>query len=87
MKNIDLEQESVWPSAEQVEEARENLRQRLIEEDLERAARSEAVNGLIKLLKVDRETLRRLWIQPLLMAGATLDMALSSIAKSQLLPN
>lgn len=87
MKNIDLEQESVWPSAEQVEEARENLRQRLIEEDLERAARSEAVNGLIKLLKVDRETLRRLWIQPLLMAGATLDMALASIAKSQLLPN
>jgi len=87
MKNIDLEQESVWPSAEQVEEARENLRQRLIEEDLERAARSEAVNGLIKLLKVDRETLRRLWIQPLLMAGATLDMALASIAKSQFLPN
>jgi hypothetical protein len=87
MKIIDLEQEVQWPSAKQLEKARKELRKRLLDEELERALQREAVDGLAKLLKVDRETLRRLWIRPLMKAGATLEIALSAIAKTQLQPN
>jgi hypothetical protein len=87
MKKMDLTQEVLWPSAEQLEEAREELRKRLMEEELECALRHEAVDGLVKLLKIDREIFRKMWIQPLMTAGATLDMALAAVAKTQFQPN
>jgi hypothetical protein len=87
MKKMDTEQGFLWPTAEQVEKAREELRKRIRDEELECALRREAVDGLIKLLRIDRETLHRLWIQPLMRAGATLDVALGCIAKSQFRPN
>jgi hypothetical protein len=86
MKKMDIEQEVLWPTAEQLEKAREELQKRM-DEELECALRREAVDGLVALLKVDRESFRRLWIQPLITAGATLDMALACIAKSQFQPN
>jgi len=87
MKKMDLEQDVLWPSPEQLEEARAELRKRLMDEELECALRREAVDGLVKLLKVDREIFRKLWIQPLMTAGATLEMALAAIAKTQFQPN
>jgi hypothetical protein len=85
MKKMDIEQEVLC--AEQLEKAREELRKRITDEEIEFALRREAVDGIIKLLRVDRETFRRLWIQPLMTAGLTLDMALCCIAKSQFQPN
>ena len=79
---MDIEQEALW--AEQVEK---ELRKRTTDEEIECALRREAVDAIIKLVGVDRETFHRLWIQPLMAAGATLDTALCCIARSQFLPN
>jgi len=87
MKKMELEQEGLWPTPEQVEKARRELHKRIMDEELECSLRREAVDGLITLLKVDRESFRTLWIQPLVTAGATLDMALACIAQSQFQPN
>lgn len=83
---MEIEREVLWPTAEQLGKARRELRKR-IDEEIECELRREAVDGLITLLDVDRESFRRLWIQPLVTAGATLDMALASIAQSQFQPN
>lgn len=87
MKKIYDDQETQWPSAGQVEQAREELRKALMQEELECALRDEAVNRLMTDLKVDRKSFRALWIQPLMTAGATLDIALVSIAQSLFRPN
>jgi hypothetical protein len=86
MKKMDVEQEGLWPTPEQVEKARRELHKRIMDEELARLRR-EAVDGLMTLLKVDRESFRTLWIQPLVTAGATLDMALACIAQSEFQPN
>ena len=86
MKKTDIEQENLWPTAEQLEKAREELRNRITDAELE-CTRREAVNGLSIHLKVDAESLRRFWIRPLIEAGATMDMALASIAQSCFQPN
>ena len=86
MKNLDKERESQWRT-EQLEKAREELKRRLIREELECALRMEAVDRLMTDLKLDPEEFRRLWIQPLLTAGATLAIALACIAQSHFQPN
>jgi len=87
VKNEDEEQESLRRSSEQLEKAREELSKRLMREELEFALRLEAVDRLMTDLKVDPEDFRRLWIQPLLTAGATWSVALACIAKSHFQPN
>ena len=86
MKKMDVEQEDLWPTPEQVEKARREVHKRVMDEELA-SLRREAVDGLMALLKVDRESFRTLWIQPLVTAGATLDMALACIAQSEFQPN
>lgn len=87
MKKPNKEQQPLWPSPEQREKAREELRRRLLHEELESALRLEVVDRLMTDLKVDPEDFRRLWIQPLLTAGATLAVALTCIAQSHFQPN
>lgn len=87
MKKTDTHLEASWPSTEQLKTAREQLRKRIMYEELQSALRLEAADGLMMLLKVDRETLHRLWIQPLLAVGATFDEALACIAQSHVQPN
>ena len=86
MKEMDVEKEGLWPTQEQVEKARGELHQRIMDEEL-CSLRREAVDGLMTLLRVDRESLRTLWIRPLVTAGATFDMALACIAESVFRPN
>ena len=88
MKNTDKKQGALWPTAEAelVKKAREELRKRIMEEELE-CVRQQAVNGLLIHLQVDAKSFHRLWIQPLTEAGATLDMALVCIAQSCFQPN
>ena len=62
-------------------------RKRLLVDELEEALRLEAMDVLITALQVDAETLFRLWIRPLMAAGATMDVALTSIARSCFQPN
>lgn len=56
-------------------------------DELEEALRLEAMDVLLTALQVDAETLYRLWIRPLMAAGATMDVALTSIARSCFQPN
>jgi hypothetical protein len=87
MKKMDMEQGFLWLAAEQAEKVRKELQKRIRDEELECALRREAEDGLITLLRIDRDTLHELWIQPLMTAGATLDVALGCIAKSEFQPN
>ena len=87
MKKKDIEQDGLWPTPEQLERVRRKLYKRIMSEEIESSLRREAVDGLIALLGIDRERLRTLWIQPLLNAGATVDMALACIAQSEFRPN
>ena len=86
MKKTDMKKRALWPTAEELEKARKKLQRRILDEELA-CARREAVNGLSIHLKVDPESFRRSWIRPLMEAGATLDMALTCIAKSCFQPN
>jgi len=81
------DKKALWPNAEEVKNAREDLRLRLMHEELECALQFEAVNRLITDLRVDTESFRKLWVQPLLTAGATLEVALVCIAQSHFQPN
>jgi hypothetical protein len=76
-----------WPNAGQLETAREELRKRLMLEELDCVLRFEAVGRLMSDLKVDPESFLRLWVQPLLAVGATLEVALVCIAQSHFQPN
>lgn len=86
MKKRDMEQGAQWLTAEQSVKAQEELRERIMDDELE-CVRREAVNGLRIHLKVDAGSFRRLWIRPLMQAGATLDVALQCIAQSCFQPN
>jgi hypothetical protein len=73
MKKIDS-----WPDEQ---------RKKMSIDELEDALRLEAMDVLLTALQVDAETLYRLWIRPLMAAGATMDVALVSIARSCFQPN
>lgn len=73
MKKIDS-----WPDEQ---------RKKMSIDELEDALRLEAMDVLLTALQVDAETLYRLWIRPLMAAGATMDVALTSIARSCFQPN
>ena len=63
------------------------LHKRISRDELEEALRLEAIDALLTTLQVDAHTFYRLWIKPLMAAGATLDVALTSIARSCVQPN
>jgi len=87
MKQLDKNKAASWPSTEQMEELRGELRRRLIREELESTLQLETVGYLITALNVDPAAFRRFWVQPLLAAGASLDIALACIAQSRSQPN
>lgn len=84
MKKTNDQQDAQWPTAEQ---AREQLRKAIMQEELEHAFRLELVDRLMTDLKVDAASFRELWIQPLIAAGVSLDVALHCIAQSHHWPN
>jgi hypothetical protein len=87
MKMTDESQEPLWPSTEQVERLREKLHNRIAREELESSWRLEALDRLIGLLQMEPQVFHRLWVQPLLAAGATMEVAIACITASYFLPN
>jgi hypothetical protein len=87
MKKIGKGQENVWPSNELVEQLREKLRERIAYEDLECAWRLEALDRLISVLQLEPTAFQRLWVEPLLAVGATMDVAIACIVASYFQPN
>jgi hypothetical protein len=86
MKTTD-KKEPLWPSTEQVERLREKLHARIAHEELESSWRLEALDRLIVLLQLEPKDFHRLWVQPLLAAGATMEVAITCITASYFLPN
>jgi hypothetical protein len=84
VKKTNDQQEAQWLTAEQ---AREQLRKAIMKEELELAFRMELVDRLMTDLKVDPASFRELWIQPLIAAGVSVDVALLCIAQSHHWPN
>lgn len=87
MKMIDENEAPLWPSAEQVERLRQKLHARLVHEELESSWRLEALDRLVVLLQMEPTAFHRLWVQPLLAAGATMEVAIACITASYFLPN
>ena len=87
MKKICTTQENHWPSKELVEQLREKLRERIAYEELESAWRLEALDRLISVLQLEPTSFQRLWVEPLLAVGATMDVAIASIVASYFQPN
>jgi hypothetical protein len=87
MKTTDESQEPLWPSTEQIDRLREKLHDRIAHEELESSWRFEASDRLIVLLQMKPKDFHRLWVQPLLAAGATMEVAIASIKASYVLPN
>jgi hypothetical protein len=84
VKKTNDQQEAQWLTAEQ---AREQLRKAIMQEELEHAFRLEVVDRLMTDLKIDPASFGELWIQPLIAAGVSLDVALLCIAQSHHWPN
>jgi hypothetical protein len=87
MKKIGNNPETQWPSTEMVEQLREKLQNRIAREELESAFRLEALDRLITVLQLEPTSFQRLWVEPLMAAGATMDVAISSIVASYFQPN
>ena len=87
MNKLDNENAASWRSTEQLETLRDKLRKKLIREELESTLQLKAVGHLITALNVDAVGFRVFWVQPLLAAGASLEIALAGIAQSLFQPN
>jgi hypothetical protein len=87
MKKIGNNPTAQWPSDEMVERLREKLHNRIEREELESAWRLEALDRLISVLQLEPTAFQRLWVEPLVAAGATMDVAIASIIASYFQPN
>jgi len=87
MKTTEDNREPLWPSAEQIERLRKTLHDRIAHEELESSWRLEALDRLIVVLQMEPTAFHRLWVQPLLAAGVTMEVAIACITASYFLPN
>jgi len=87
MKKIGNNPKAQWPSDEMVERLREKLHNRIEREELESAWRLEALDRLISVLQLEPTAFQRLWVEPLVAAGATMDAAIAGIIASYFQPN
>jgi hypothetical protein len=65
----------------------EEFRERLNREDLERRWQLEALDHLFTEVEDHPESFHRLWIQPLVAAGLTLESAVALLIEGRFLPN
>jgi hypothetical protein len=65
----------------------EEFRERLNREDLERRWKLEALDHLFTEVENHPESFHRLWIQPLVAAGLSLESALALLIAGRFLPN
>src|ERR1700740_2057709 len=79
MKTTDESQKHLWPSAEQIERLREKLHNRIAHEEIESSRRLEALDNLIAILQMEPTSFHQHWVQPLLTAGATMEVAIACI--------
>lgn len=65
----------------------EEFRERLNREDLERRWRLEALDCFFTEVENHPDNFHRLWVQPLIAAGLTIESALALLIEGRFLPN
>ncbi|HKW31365.1 MAG TPA: hypothetical protein VJN92_00055 [Candidatus Acidoferrum sp.] len=77
----------VSPSSKQMEQLRKELRGRISREDLGHPWQLEALDRIFMVSQKNPIAFHRIWIQPLLDVGLSLEAAISHIVASYLEPN
>jgi hypothetical protein len=75
------------PNDELIKKLRKELRETIFYLGPQPSGSSEAFERMVTVLQVDPVSFHQRWIQPLLEAGATIDIAVACIAQSYLQPN
>jgi hypothetical protein len=87
VKTINKNPNVVWLDTEQLDALREELHRRIALEELENSWRMEGLDRIIALFQMDPAAFHREWVQPLLAAGASVEVAYACIAESCFRPN
>jgi hypothetical protein len=87
MKTMKEERELISLSSKQMEQLRKELRVRISREELGQARRVEALDRIFTVSQANPTAFHRVWIQPLLAAGLSLEGAIDHIFASYFQPN
>lgn len=87
MATIDKDEEMISLSSKQVEQLRKELREAISREELSQARQLEALDRIITVSQTNPRAFHRVWIQPLLAEGLSLEAALTHIIASYFQPN
>jgi hypothetical protein len=87
MKTIKEERELISLSSRQMEQLRKELRVRISREELGQARQVEALDRIFTVSQTNPKPFHRLWIEPLLAAGLSLEAAIGHIFASYFQPN
>lgn len=87
MKTLDKDEEIISLSSKQMEQLRRELRDHISREELGQAWQLEALDRIFMVSQLNPGAFYRLWIQPLLAAGLSLEEAIVHIVASYFQPN
>jgi hypothetical protein len=87
MKTIKEEEELISLSSKQMEQLSKELRVRISREKLGYTWQLEALDRIFTVSQTNPKAFHRLWIEPLLAAGLSLEAALGHIIVSYFQPN
>jgi hypothetical protein len=87
MATIDKDEEMISLSSKQMEQLRKELREAISREELGQARQLEALDLIITVSHTNPQAFHRVWIQPLLAEGLSLEAALTHIVASYFQPN
>ena len=87
MKTIKEEEELVSLSSKQMEQLRKELRERISREELGHTRQLEALDRIFIMSRMNPTAFHRIWIEPLLAAGLSLEAAMGHIIISYFQPN
>jgi len=87
MTTIDKDEEMISLSSKQMEQLRKELHERISREELGHGWQLEALDRIITVSEMNPVAFHRVWIQPLLTAGLSLEAAIAHIVASYFQPN
>jgi len=87
MKTINKENELISLSSKQMEQLRKELRGLISKDELGPAWQLEALDRIFTVSQTNPAAFHRIWIQPLLAAGLSLEAAITHIVASYFQPN
>ena len=87
MTMLDKEEEIISLSSKQLEQLRKELREHISRQELGHAWQLEALDRIFMVSELHPAAFYRVWIQPLLAAGLSLEEAIAHIVASYFQPN